>query len=369
MSHWVTDAHSEVQRQAIVVRETGQPGVMPLWAGLGLLAVTAGMVILQLATHQLLLALLIALIGGITATLLSTSRSVSALFGGLLLVTALLVSLGVEVVYLADHLQGGDLFRMNTVFKFYIQVWILFSTGGAVAIYYIVFGSREKFLHAAEAEEKPGGTVPSQSDFGVGGVTATTQPTQPTFDAAEYSGNGVDYSYDADDAHEASRHEHPVNNWLVWSSDEIEEMGGVPAINETDVASLVGLLDDGTPLPAESEGETVSPPEFEADRQDPVMTTSQLPLPIEESGRGELWRPRWTPGRMAWSALFALFVLASLMFTVYGTQDRLRYRFPNPPPVGTLSGLRYMETAQYGTNVQGSAGAEVPLNVNLQVRL
>jgi ABC-type antimicrobial peptide transport system permease subunit len=33
---------------------------------------------------------------------------------------------------------------MNTVFKFYIQVWLLFGTGGAVAIYYMLFGLRER---------------------------------------------------------------------------------------------------------------------------------------------------------------------------------------------------------------------------------
>ena len=106
--NWVAEAHSQVQRQTVVRVAPYQPGVIPLWSGLLLLALTAGLVILQLATHQLLLALLIALIGGLIATLLSTTRSVAALFGGLLLVTALLVSMGVEIVYLADHLAGGN---------------------------------------------------------------------------------------------------------------------------------------------------------------------------------------------------------------------------------------------------------------------
>lgn len=42
-----------------------------------------------------------------------------------------------EVVYLRD-VFAGSLPRMNTVFKFYFQVWLLFAIGGAVALTWIV---------------------------------------------------------------------------------------------------------------------------------------------------------------------------------------------------------------------------------------
>ncbi len=47
-----------------------------------------------------------------------------------LLIAAVGVSLGPEIVFVADDLQGGDFERMNTVFKFYMQGWTLFALGG-----------------------------------------------------------------------------------------------------------------------------------------------------------------------------------------------------------------------------------------------
>jgi len=58
-------------------------------------------------------------------------------FIGVLVFTGLLVLLGVEVFYLKDHLAGGLAFRMNTLFKFYIQVWVLFGLGLGAALPWI----------------------------------------------------------------------------------------------------------------------------------------------------------------------------------------------------------------------------------------
>ncbi len=63
--------------------------------------------------------------------------SVSLLFAYLLLLMGLCISLGVEVVYIRDFMDGGDYERMNTVFKFGIQAWFCFAIGGALAIPYI----------------------------------------------------------------------------------------------------------------------------------------------------------------------------------------------------------------------------------------
>jgi uncharacterized membrane protein len=66
--------------------------------------------------------------------LVRRTATVENLFTSGLLFTGLLVLLGVEFFYLKDHLQGGDWRRMNTLFKFYIQVWVMLGLAGAVAL-------------------------------------------------------------------------------------------------------------------------------------------------------------------------------------------------------------------------------------------
>ncbi|HET8842898.1 MAG TPA: DUF2298 domain-containing protein, partial [Ktedonobacteraceae bacterium] len=58
-------------------------------------------------------------------------------FTYLLLLVGLGISLGIEVVYIRDFLDGGDYERMNTFFKFSIQAWICLGIGSALAIGHI----------------------------------------------------------------------------------------------------------------------------------------------------------------------------------------------------------------------------------------
>jgi YYY domain-containing protein len=51
-----------------------------------------------------------------------------------LLLLGVAVALGVEVVYVRDFLDNSDWERMNTVFKFYFQVWTLLALGSALAL-------------------------------------------------------------------------------------------------------------------------------------------------------------------------------------------------------------------------------------------
>lgn len=53
----------------------------------------------------------------------------------ILLLVGLCISLGLEIVYVRDFLDGGDYERMNTVFKFSIQAWLCFAIGGALAVH------------------------------------------------------------------------------------------------------------------------------------------------------------------------------------------------------------------------------------------
>jgi YYY domain-containing protein len=51
-----------------------------------------------------------------------------------LLIAGVGVTLGPELVYVADNLQNSDFERMNTIFKFYMQGWSLFALGGLGAL-------------------------------------------------------------------------------------------------------------------------------------------------------------------------------------------------------------------------------------------
>ena len=110
-------------------------GLIAAGLGLPILALTLVITGLLIAGGHALPAMLALLIGGLIGTHFGGVRAPGALLGGLLLTVGFAIALGVEYVYLADHLQGGDAYRMNTVFKFYEQVWVLVAAGGAIALY------------------------------------------------------------------------------------------------------------------------------------------------------------------------------------------------------------------------------------------
>ncbi|MFQ6013922.1 MAG: DUF2298 domain-containing protein [Anaerolineae bacterium] len=102
--------------------------------GLGLVAL---LIVILVFLGQLVLALLLSLLSLTAFLLLSRRASPPQSFVHFLLFIGLGVLLGVELVYLKDFLQGGDHRRMNTIFKFYIQAWVLLGLGAAVGLSYL----------------------------------------------------------------------------------------------------------------------------------------------------------------------------------------------------------------------------------------
>ncbi|MEZ5289091.1 MAG: DUF2298 domain-containing protein, partial [Vicinamibacterales bacterium] len=95
-----------------------------------------------LAIHGLFLFLISSTVAWVAAARATAvrrdHRGVAALgFAGLLAATGLLLTVLVEFVVLA-----GDIGRMNTVFKFYLQAWVLLSMGAATGTAVILDGWR-----------------------------------------------------------------------------------------------------------------------------------------------------------------------------------------------------------------------------------
>ena len=76
-------------------------------------------------------------------------------FVALLVFLALGILLGCEVVFLKDFLQGGEYYRMNTIFKFYTQAWVLLAlaTGASLPAMWSRFSrvKRAPLRHAWQA--------------------------------------------------------------------------------------------------------------------------------------------------------------------------------------------------------------------------
>ncbi len=101
---------------------------LPFKAAVGaVLATGAGAVALTLAGYQVAL-IVLPLLLWLALLFLVAELSRALRFTLVLIGLALAMTLGVEIVVI-----GGDIGRQNTVFKFYMQVWLLLSVAGGVA--------------------------------------------------------------------------------------------------------------------------------------------------------------------------------------------------------------------------------------------
>ncbi len=96
--------------------------------------VVAVATLMVLAGVKFLLLLIILATGGL---LLRRGNDTGRQFAYVLMLAGALMALLVETIYLRDFLDGGDYARMNTVFKFYYQVWLLWALGAAITIPYL----------------------------------------------------------------------------------------------------------------------------------------------------------------------------------------------------------------------------------------
>jgi YYY domain-containing protein len=122
---------------------------MPRWTALhqalvrpsaGYLLACCALVGLPLVAILLLLAgfsvpaLLVIPLGGSFLLLLGREERAEQTFTTLLVFTGLLILFGCEIIFLRDWLGASPNYRMNTLFKFYIQVWGMFGIAAAVVL-------------------------------------------------------------------------------------------------------------------------------------------------------------------------------------------------------------------------------------------
>ncbi|MFQ6057480.1 MAG: DUF2298 domain-containing protein, partial [Anaerolineae bacterium] len=123
-----------------LVRRPAKGERLAVSAALVVLLTTAGLALWSMYSTGLALAgqgvpaLLVPLVAGAAFLLLRRNAAPEERFTALLIFMGLAILLGCEVVFLRDFLEGGEWYRMNTVFKFYIQAWVLLGLGTAATL-------------------------------------------------------------------------------------------------------------------------------------------------------------------------------------------------------------------------------------------
>ncbi|HEY1390484.1 MAG TPA: DUF2298 domain-containing protein [Ktedonobacterales bacterium] len=133
----------------------------------------ASIVVLLLAFAISLKVLLLVLLGVGAYLALGGRYSAVKRLTYLVILLGLAVAFGVEVIYVRDFLDNSDWERMNTVFKFYYQVWTLLSLGGVLALTQML-GRIFPLLSAEEMRQDSGDVSDQESvDEPLGEVVAS----------------------------------------------------------------------------------------------------------------------------------------------------------------------------------------------------
>ena len=92
--------------------------------------------LLLIFTNQTVLAICLPALGLSLSHIWRRERTADSgsILAAVLTATGLAILAGTQVIYLKDHLQGGDAYRMNTLFKFFNQVWVLWGVAAAVIL-------------------------------------------------------------------------------------------------------------------------------------------------------------------------------------------------------------------------------------------
>jgi YYY domain-containing protein len=129
------DRLTNVRRAARIARRVIRPSAPvidpSLLVGFGILAV--GLLLLQ----YFLLSFLVALAGAVVLVLTGLGKRLSRweVFACVLVLVPIGLSIATQIFFVKDFLTGGSSFRMNTIFKFYNQAWVLYAVSSAAMLY------------------------------------------------------------------------------------------------------------------------------------------------------------------------------------------------------------------------------------------
>ncbi|MCB9137129.1 MAG: glycosyltransferase family 39 protein [Caldilineaceae bacterium] len=105
-------------------------------AGIWLIPLTLILTLAALFLDQWVLALCLPwlALGGLLLWRRGRAADSGAQFAVLLTTLGFGILAGTQIVFLKDFLQGGEYYRMNTLFKFFMQAWVVWAIAGAIAV-------------------------------------------------------------------------------------------------------------------------------------------------------------------------------------------------------------------------------------------
>src|SRR5262249_39951948 len=125
---FTVELHDRLERRWAARGDAPATPTLRLWA----IAIGSPLALLVAAPVRLQ-GLLILLLAPGPLPPLHPRHSAVKLLTYVLLLLGVAIALGVEQIYVRDFLDAPPWNRMNTVFKFYFQVWTLLALGGALA--------------------------------------------------------------------------------------------------------------------------------------------------------------------------------------------------------------------------------------------
>jgi uncharacterized membrane protein len=294
----------------------------------GPLFIGFAIIVLGLAALQyFLLAFTVALLGLTILLLLRLGRQLSTaqLFVLLLTLVPLGLSIGTQVVFIRDFLAGGPGYRMNTIFKFYNQAWVLYAVVCAVALYQFVV----RQMGSVDARGVEGGGPRGREERSVGPMIGP-----------ESRGRGIGFPL-------SEREDSPLPP-SGSAGYRVGDEGG-PALALSTFGGGIDPIMAYRRADGLSSGAARAMPEPIEDRRDLAERQGRT-VSVPFLARGGPLRTL-LDRRPIWSACLLLLVLGSLVYTYAGTVARETYRttwLPENSVPFTLDGMVFMKVAYPG---------------------